>query len=164
MKIGDKVSVIDDDLRGTVTSVCAGNVTFSDEHGFTYTYPATKLAPVQESLYHHVPVEKKPEDTRKISKKHNRKPFILDLHFEKLASDPARYDSFERLLIQKQKLLETLDYCRKNHLKHLEIVHGIGDGILQQTVWETLEAQTGLEFYNKDILHHQSGAVIVHLQ
>lgn len=164
MNIGDRVSVIDDDLRGTVTSVHNGQVTFADEHGFTYTYPAAKLAPQQESLYYTLPVEKKNEDTRKISKKHNKKPFILDLHFERLAAHPERYSNFERLLIQKQKLLETLDYCRKNHLKQLEIVHGIGDGVLQQAVWEVLEAQTGLDFYNKEILHHQSGAVIVHLR
>lgn len=164
MKIGDKVSVIDENLRGTVTSVRAGHVSFEDEHGFAYTYPAKQLAPVLENLYQNVPVEKKQEDSRKTSKKHNKKPFILDLHFEKLVSDPSLYDSYERVFIQRQKLLETLEYCRKNHLKHLEVVHGIGDGVLQQTVWEVLEAQTGLEFYNKEILHHQSGAVIVHLR
>ena len=61
----------------------------------------------------------------------------------------------------KEKLLETIDFCRKNNLKKLEIIHGVGDGTLQKMVIDVLESQTGLDFYNKEILHHQSGALMV---
>jgi DNA-nicking Smr family endonuclease len=86
---------------------------------------------------------------------------VLDLHFQHLVKNPHDYDSFERLFIQKERLIETLNFCRKNNLKKLEIIHGIGDGVLQRMVWDVLESQTNLDFYNKDILHHQSGAVLV---
>lgn len=39
MKIGDKVSVVDEDLSGIVTSVNGNIVVFKDEYGFTYQYP-----------------------------------------------------------------------------------------------------------------------------
>jgi dsDNA-specific endonuclease/ATPase MutS2 len=68
--------------------------------------------------------------------------------------------SFERLFIQKERLVETINFCRKHNLKRLEIVHGIGDGVLQKMVFDTLESQTNVDFYNKEILH-QSGAVMV---
>ncbi|GAB0155719.1 hypothetical protein CHRYSEOSP005_09810 [Chryseobacterium sp. Alg-005] len=161
MKIGDKVSVVDEDLGGVVTSVKENIVVFKDEFGFTYQYPKEKLVPKNADLYDNIRVEKKPEPKKMISKKHQKNHLVVDLHFHHLVKNPNDYDSFERLFIQKEKLLEVLEFCRKNHLKRLEIVHGIGDGTLQKLVWDTLQSQTSIDFYNKEILHHQSGAVMV---
>ncbi|SHF22271.1 Smr/MutS family protein [Chryseobacterium takakiae] len=161
MKIGDKVSVVDEDLSGIVTSVNGNIVVFKDEYGFTYQYPKEKLVPKISDLYENIKIVKKAEPKKNISKKHQKNALVLDLHFHNLVKNPNDYDSFERLFIQKERLLETLSFCRKNHLKRLEIVHGIGDGVLQRMVLDVLESQTGLDFYNKEILHHQSGAVMV---
>mgnify|MGYP000867410903 CR=1 FL=1 len=161
MKIGDKVSVVDEDLSGMITSVKENMIVFKDEYGFTHQYPAQKVVPKNADLYAGVPVVKKPEPRKNISKKHDKSPMVLDLHFQNLVKNPHDYDSFERLFIQKERLIETLNFCRKNNLKKLEIIHGIGDGVLQRMVWDVLESQTKLDFYNKDILHHQSGAVLV---
>ncbi|WP_294244850.1 Smr/MutS family protein [uncultured Chryseobacterium sp.] len=161
MKIGDRVSVVDEDLSGVITSVNGSVVVFKDEYGFTYQYEKSQLVPKTSSLYENMQVVRKAEPQKAISRKHQRNPLVLDLHFHHLVKNPHDYDSFERLFIQKERLLETLGFCRKNHLKRLEIVHGIGDGVLQRMVWDVLESQTGLDFYNKEILHHQSGAVMV---
>ena len=40
MKTGDLVSVIDDNLRGTITNIKEKKVTIVDEHGFEYVYNA----------------------------------------------------------------------------------------------------------------------------
>lgn len=161
MNIGDQVSVVDEDLSGVVTSVNGNIVVLKDEYGFTYQYPKEKLVPKNPSLYENIKVVKKAEPLKTISKKHQKEALVLDLHFHNLVKNPNDYDSFERLFIQKEKLLSVLSFCRKNHLKRLEIVHGIGDGVLQKMVLDILESQTNLDFYNKDILHHQSGAVMV---
>lgn len=161
MKIGDKVSVVDEDLNGVVTSVKGNIVVFKDEFGFTYQYPKEKLVPKNSSFYEDIKVVKKQEPKKVVSKKHQKNHLVIDLHFHNLVKKPNDYDSFERLFIQKEKLLEVLEFCRKNNLKRLEIIHGIGDGILQKLVWDTLESQSNLDFYNKEILHHQSGAVMV---
>lgn len=161
MKIGDKVSVTDDNLEGVITSVNGNTVVFKDEFGFTYQYPKEKLVARTPDLYKNINVEKKFEYSPPKSKKHNNSPYILDLHFHKIAGAEKITNSFERLFLQREKLLETLDFCRTHRLKRLEIIHGIGDGTLQKMVWDVLESQTNLDFYNKDILHHQSGAVMV---
>lgn len=161
MRIRDQISVLDEDLSGIITSVNGNIVTFKDEYGFTYQYPKEKLVPKNASIYENIEVVKKTEPRKVVSKKHDKNPLILDLHFHNLVKNPNDYDSFERLFIQKEKLIETISFCRKNHLKRLEIVHGIGDGVLQKMVWDVLESQTSLDFYNKEILHHQSGAIMV---
>ena len=164
MKTGDLVSVIDDNLRGTITNIKEKKVTIVDEHGFEYVYNASELVVQEATIYNEMQTVMKKERSKPTSKKHDKKPFILDLHFETLVKKTTDYDSFERLFLQKQKLLQTLDYCRKNNLKKLEIIHGIGDGVLQSMVFEVLESQTHLEFHNKEILHHQSGTVLVYFR
>ncbi|WP_172283628.1 Smr/MutS family protein [Chryseobacterium sp. LAM-KRS1] len=161
MKIGDQVSVVDEDLSGVITSVKGNIVVLKDEYGFTHQYPKEKLVPKNASLYDNIKVVKKAEPQKITSKKHQKNHMVLDLHFHNLVKNPNDYDGFERLFLQKEKLIDTLSFCRKNHLKRLEIVHGIGDGVLQRMVLDVLESQADLDFYNKEILHHQSGAVMV---
>ncbi|WBV55882.1 Smr/MutS family protein [Chryseobacterium daecheongense] len=161
MKIGDQVSVVDEDLSGVVTSVKGNIVVLKDGYGFTHQYPKEKLVPKNASIYDNIKVVKKAEPKKITSKKHQKNHMVLDLHFHNLVKNPNDYDGFERLFLQKEKLIDTLIFCRKNHLKRLEIVHGIGDGVLQRMVLDVLESQTDLDFYNKEILHHQSGAVMV---
>ncbi|KIA88538.1 Smr/MutS family protein [Kaistella jeonii] len=164
MKIGDLVSVIDDQLKGKIVAVNAKKVIIEDEHGFEYEYHSSELVLQEAAIYDQIKTIQKKEVSKSISKKHDKKPFVLDLHFENVVKKDADYDSFERLFLQKEKLIQTIDYCRKNNLKKLEIIHGIGDGVLQQMVHEVLENQTNLEFHNKEILHHQSGTVLVYFR
>ncbi len=164
MKIGDKVAVIDDQLKGIIKTIKGMKVVIEDEHGFPYEYEQSELVLQQAEIYDRISTVQKEENKKFISKKHDKRPFILDLHFENLAKGSTKIDSYERLFIQKEKLLNTLEYCRNNNLKRLEIIHGIGDGVLQKMVHDVLESQTNLEFHNKEILHHQSGTVLVYFR
>lgn len=161
MKPGDRISLIDDDMKGTVTVVKGDMVTFVDEHGFTHEYPKNKVVFQNPELYEGKPVVKKEVPTTKKSKKHQQTLKVLDLHFENLVSNPAEHNAFERLLIQKEKLEEAMAYCRQNQFKKLEIIHGIGDGVLQHMVFDYLRGQTGIDFEDHDFFYHQTGSVMV---
>lgn len=161
MKIGDQVSVIDEDLKGKVTSVNGNTIVFKDEHGFTHQYKKEKLVLQVGEIYDEVKTVLKKETSKSVSKKHNKNHWVLDLHFENLVKNPSEYDSFERLFIQKQKLMETVEFCRKNKLKQLEIIHGIGEGVLQKMVYDYLIGQTNIEFEEGDFFYHSTGNVVV---
>ncbi len=164
MKIGDKISVIDDDLKGTITSVKGAVVVFKDEHGFTHQERKEKVVLQNPEIYENVAIVRKAEAPKPLSKKHNRKHLVLDLHFENLVKNPSDYDAFERIFMQKEKLEETIAFCRTNNLKKLEIIHGIGDGVLQRMVHDYLVGQTNLEFDDHDFFYHQRGSVMVTLR
>lgn len=164
MKIGEKVSVIDDDLKGIITSVKGETIVFKDEHGFTHQFNKTKLVLQNPSIYENLKPFQKTETSKSISKKHNKKHLVLDLHFENLVKNPNDYDSFNRIFIQKEKLREMMDFCRKNNLKKLEIIHGIGDGILQKMVYDYLLGQTDIEFEDQNLFYHSSGSVMVNFK
>ena len=86
---------------------------------------------------------------------------LLDLHFDKLVKNPQEYDPWERLFIQKEKLQETLDFCRANKIKNLEIIHGLGDGTLQNMVYEVLKNSVHIEFEENEFFKHSSASVRV---
>ena len=161
MKVGDLVSVIDENLKGKVLKIIAQQVKIEDEHGFTYNFSKDKLTIIDAHLYENSPIIRKNEAPKVVLKKHNKAPLKLDLHFETLVKDPSGYEAFERLMIQREKLLETIDFCRKNHIKKLQIIHGIGDGVLQKMVYDVLEGLTNIEYDSDGFFYHQSGNVEV---
>lgn len=164
MKIGDQISVLDENLNGIITSVHGNKVVFKDEFGFTHQYPKEKLVIRNSDLYENIHVEKKAEMPKPKSQKNQKNHLVLDLHFDKLVNNPTDFESFERLFIQKEKLLETLEFCRNNNLKKLEIIHGIGDGVLQNMVFDVLKSQLNLEFEDHEFFYHSSGSVMVKIR
>lgn len=162
MKINDAVSLIDQDLHGTITSVHGEWVVFKDSHGFTHKHHKSELVPMDTSLYENMEVNPKKEPLKTTSKKHRTTHLVLDLHFDKLVSNPLAYESFERLFLQKEKLIETIEFCRTHRLKKLEIIHGLGDGVLQKLVVDYLENAMDLEFHHTQILAQQSASILVY--
>lgn len=163
MKIGDSVSVLEEDLRGKIISILGDVVQVEDSFGFTYSFPKNKILPQNQSFYDEIPVVKKEEPKRNISKKHTKNVFQLDLHFDQLVSNPNEYDSWERLFIQKEKLQNTLDFCRENRIKNIEIIHGLGDGTVQEMVYQVLHSAIDIEFEENEFFKHSSGSVAVNI-
>lgn len=161
MKIGDRVSVIDEDLSGKIISILGDEIQLKDEHGFEYFFHQSRVVVQNEAFYHNISVIQKEETTKNISKKHAKNEMVLDLHFDKLVKKSQEYDSWERLFIQKEKLQETLNFCRANKIKNLEIIHGLGDGTLQNMVYEVLKSSAHIEFEENEFFKHSSTSVKV---
>ena len=92
MKIGDKVSVIDEDLEGTLVSVKDKTAVFEDSHGFRHEYPLAQLVLRGNLIYDEVPLTKKEETKKNISQKHQKNAMKIDLHFDQLVKNPNEYD------------------------------------------------------------------------
>src|SRR5690606_38029539 len=112
VKIKDQVSVIDENLSGTVTSVHGNRVVHINDYGFIHTFSKDRLVLRDHSLYENLQLQKKPEPVKSQSRNHHKKHFVLDIHFGKMVTHTECYESFERLFIQKEKLLEATAYCR----------------------------------------------------
>lgn len=161
MKVGDLVSIIDEDFRGKIIALKGNSAIIEDEHGFEHEVEIKKLVPQNHSIYDGIKIEKKQETFSKNSQKNKISERVLDLHFEKLVKNPHDFEPWERLMIQKENLIENLEFCRQNFIKKLTVIHGIGDGILQEMVYDVLRGFAGIEFEEHDFFYHSSGNVEV---
>lgn len=161
MKIGDLVSVIDDNLKGKISGVQENLVQIEDEHGFVYEIEKDKIVLYNHNIYDEIFITTKKEYSEKLNKKSEINTQSIDLHFEKLVKNPTDFESWERMMIQREKLIEKLEFCRVNNLKKLNIIHGIGDGTLQNMVHEILRGFANIEYEDHDFFYHSSGTVEV---
>ena len=161
MKIGDSISYLNEKKTGTVVAINRNLVKILDEYGFTEEVGLNEIVLRDESLYSKTPIERKVEGFKIKSKKKSTATRTLDLHFHLLVKNPNAYSAQARLEIQKENLIEMLEYCRKNPIKKLNIIHGIGDGVLQDLVFEVLNGFAGIEYEDQNIFHQSSGNVEV---
>ena len=98
MKIGDSVSIIDENLKGKIISILGDEIQIQDEHGFEYFFHQSRVVVQNKNLYHDISVVKKEENTKNISKKHAKNEMVLDLHFDKLVKKSQEYDPWKPLI------------------------------------------------------------------
>ena len=163
MKKGDLVSVLDDDLKGVVISVRGTMVEIEDEHGFSHLFAKEKLVVYSHNIYDDFSDSSTEMLAKNTSKKHTQNIKTIDLHFDKLVSNPKNYESWERFFIQKEKLVDALEYCKANFIKKLIVIHGIGDGVLQDLVYEVLRGYPHIECEENEFFKHQSGSIEVRI-
>lgn len=159
MKAGDSISYLNEKKTGTIVSINKQMATILDEYGFKETVDLAEIVLRDEDLYAKISVSKKQEDNKVKSKKNAKATRTLDLHFQNLVKNPNSYSAQARLQIQKENLIETLEYCKKNPIKKLTVIHGIGDGILQEMVFDVLKGYSGIEYEDQNIFHQSSGNV-----
>jgi dsDNA-specific endonuclease/ATPase MutS2 len=161
MKKGDLISVLDETTKGKIISLGKHCAIIEDEFGFEHSIEISKIIPRESNLYDRTAISVKDILEKKASKKNSDNSRSIDLHFEKLVKNTSQFSAFERLQIQKETLIENLDYCRKNYIKKLNIIHGIGDGILQNLVYDYLKGYSGIQYEEDDFFFHSSGNVWV---
>lgn len=156
--IGDTVSVINDILWGKIISIENKTATIEDQQGFEFSCSVEELVPHTPDLYKDISIR-----TEKKAKKIDTPPSdAIDLHIHCLSSE-RNLEPWQRLFIQKQALIEGIARAKKSGRRKVKIIHGIGDGVVQQMVHDVLHFELRLEFHNEEILHHQSGSVVVYL-
>lgn len=162
MKIGDSVSVIDQNIRGQVKKMEKNLILIEDEHGFEYRFSPQELV-IHQNLYDNTAIETKDKNTFNPTKKSPPIP-TLDLHLSALPKKIQSVKGAERLFLQKVLLQDFLDKQMQLPVSKVSIIHGIGDGIVQKMVYEVLQNRADVEFDEDGFFYHETGAVNVYLR
>lgn len=142
---GDKVSVLDDDINGTVLSVENNRVTIESEDGFTMAFNTNELIKLNDykDLYrniesHHLNQVKKEKEIPKprsfVKEKKTSKEIPapeFDLHIEKLAKNFKSMSNYDILTLQTETAKRHIEFAIKNRIPKIVFIHGVGEGILK---------------------------------
>ena len=144
LKVGQKVSIVDQAERGVITDISGQRALVMREDGFDEWYPMFKLVGQNE-----INIEEPSEDKHQDSYVEVRQERVheVDLHIDNLKIDWKSIPKDKILSFQISSLYDEIQYARKNKYDVLIIIHGKGTGVLKQAVLDVLY-QKGLHEYS----------------
>jgi dsDNA-specific endonuclease/ATPase MutS2 len=177
MKIGDKVSVLDEDISGEVTAISKNKITIIDSDGFEYQYLEKELvydsndfSDLTFSLQNISEIisekeQKKNKNIPKVkSKDRSLPPMEVDLHIQQLVPKTRGLDNFEMLNIQLDTARYKITFAISKRIQRIVFIHGVGEGVLRYELHRLLKEYEGqLKFYDADYQKYGIGATEVYL-
>ena len=145
LKKGDKVVVMDDVLKGTVTFIDTDEVSIETSDGFIMKFSENELVKIgmeQSEIAKSVIVDmstsykedyKKQTNKIKIkSKKDGIPPMEVDLHIDKLTKSSRGMDNYDMLSLQMDTAKHKIEFAIRNRIPRIVFIHGVGEGVLKQ--------------------------------
>lgn len=174
-KIGDKVEVIEDNIRGKILSISEAQALVRTEDGFEMEFALNELVPqMVEQQINITGARQKQADfgkeerlkkQRKVTPKRPKTvpPMEVDLHIEKLVKDHRRLPHHELLEIQLDRAKRSLDLAIDKRIPKLVLIHGVGQGVLKTELEFLVGRYDGVSFQPADYQKYGQGAMIIHL-
>ncbi len=176
MKIGDKVSVLDEVVSGVITAIQEDKITILTSDGFEVQYNEKELV-IDNNEYSEIEImpwdiseiisekETKNNKNSKRIKPKERKlpPMEVDLHIHQLVPKTQGLDNFDILTIQLNTVKRQLDFAFSKKIQRIVFIHGIGEGVLRTELEFLLKRYDNLKFYDADYQKYGVGATEVYI-
>lgn len=175
MKIGDKVSVLDDAIDGVITTIVGDVVTISTEDDFEMQFPKNEIIVIDdlfsENSLQDIEIsqiisekeESKPKRVVRTRKKErNLPPMEVDLHIHQLTKNYKRMSNYDMLTLQLDTAKRQLEFAISKRITKVVFIHGVGQGVLKSELEFLFNRYEGLKFYEADYQKYGQGAMEVY--
>jgi hypothetical protein len=165
-EFGQKALKIDDQSYVTIKNQQGNRYLVIDEFGFENWLSANLLHLIDEpNIYQNSP-QITAKDAMKSSKKGKFEAefFVIDLHAEKLKSIIQQNPKWPLLALKIRHCEQQLDYAIQHRLSKIKIIHGMGDGTLQNAIYQLLSSKQGLEYDDDGFFKESMAYVLVYLR
>nr|WP_321234253.1 Smr/MutS family protein [uncultured Psychroserpens sp.] len=174
-KLGDKVSVLDDDIIGIVTEISDQTLIIETEDGFdmefsisevihakpinSRLFDTTDLKTViseKEQSYKHKSIKVKP-------KERNLAAMEVDLHIHQITTSNKHMSNFDMLNLQLDTARYKLEFAIKKRIQKVVFIHGVGEGVLKTELDYLFGRYDSIKFYPADYQKYGLGATEVYI-
>lgn len=167
-KAGDKVKFLHEKGGATVVSVISPyRVLVELVEGLEIEVPVSDIAPVKEMPISGITIESKESSHKKVkqtvSKPHASHEMEVDLHIEELTEDSHLMSNAQKLNLQLAHFQNSLDKAIRGHIRKIVFIHGVGNGILRQSIRDILKRYQGVEFSDGSYRKYGAGATEVRI-
>jgi len=176
--IGDKVSVLDEDVNGVVVAVKGKEVTIETEDGFVMTYFVNELLKMNKSSnlmdsiqrinIGEVVKEKEIPKPRSFVKEPKDKREIpapeFDLHIEKLVPNKRGMSNYDILTLQSETAKRHIEFAIRNRIPKIVFIHGVGEGVLKSELDFLLGRYDNIAFQDANYQKYGLGATEVFIK
>ena len=175
---GDRVSVLDEAVDGTVLSVKNNEVTIESDEGFTMTYLVNELIKINRSSdldlskisYNLNDIKKekeipKPRSFVKEKKSKHENPVPeFDLHIEKLVKNFRGMSNYDILTLQTETAQRHIEFAIRNRIPKIVFIHGVGEGILKAELDFLLGRYDNVSFQDANYQKYGVGATEIYFK
>lgn len=175
LRIGDEVSVLDDDLTGVIIHIFNDIITIETDDEFLLEFSKNQLIKIgdhgQLMSRHSWNSEIKDEDLRKPVKplkkgaktKKDRTVFEVDLHIDKLLPTSKGMSTFDILDFQVETAKRQFEFAIRKKIQRVVFIHGVGEGKLRLELEYLIKRYDGVTFSDGDYQKYGVGAMEVHI-
>lgn len=162
-KVGEKVAFLNEPGWGIVQEVLSNHqYKIEDEDGFSCVRYHSDLVPVYSQNFKVDKVEQEKQEVKKQSKKSGkRKPpevWKIDLHLDELVDSPGCVEFSRMLQIQMNHCRSFVQKAKKNGIRKVVVIHGVGQGVLKESVRKFSVEINAKEVYDADFRKYGRGA------
>ncbi|GGG50345.1 hypothetical protein GCM10010976_21900 [Bizionia arctica] len=176
-KIGDKVSVLDEDLTGLVVKILGDTITMEDENGFEMDFSKKELVLIKNESQlkrnsfldvslSDVINEKETVKRKTITKKPKERfepTMEVDLHIHQLTDKSSRMSNHDMLTLQLDTARKKLEFAIRNRIQKVVFIHGVGEGVLKIELEYLFGRYGNLKFYEANYQKYGLGATEVYI-
>lgn len=178
LKIGDTVSVLDEDLKGVITHISASIITLKTFDGFEMDFSASELIKIEgESNFRQqvfsntttddIISEKEQSNKKKstrIKPKDRSQPVLeVDLHIHKLTDSIKGMTNYDMLTLQLDTARQQLEFAMRKRIQRVVFIHGVGEGVLRMELETLFRRYDNLKFYDANLQKYGLGATEVYI-
>ncbi len=177
-KVGNKVSVLDEDLTGHIVSISGDVITIIIEDGFEMIFDKNELvlikneSELQSKSFTNVSFSellKEKESPRRKStvKKKVKERFQptmeVDLHIHQLTDNASRMSNYEMLTLQLDTAKKQLEFAIGKRIQKVVFIHGVGAGVLKMELEYLFGRYPNVTYYDANFQKYGLGATEVYI-
>ncbi len=175
LKIGDTVSVLDEDINGIITTINGTSLSIETVDGFVMEFRVTeviKTKPMESQLFSAMDVvtvinEKEAPFKRKsvrVKPKDRTLPAMeIDLHIHQITTSNKHMSNFEMLNLQLDTARHKLEFAIKKRIQKVVFIHGVGEGVLKSELDYMFGRYANIKYYAADYQKYGLGATEVYI-
>lgn len=138
-KTGDRVSFLDEPIKGIITETDQFKITVKSDEGFFYTCEAEdivltgNLEALLTNKVEKIVENKNRPVSQKIKNTAAKKipSMEVDLHIEQLVTGASRLQNHQILELQLQHAERKLAFAQQKKIRKIVFIHGVGEGVLR---------------------------------
>jgi hypothetical protein len=177
-KIGDIVTVLDEDLSGIVKIVTTDEITIETKDGFDLKFSPKELmkspnsSELRREAFSNTSVSEiitEKESFKKkrsvgIKPKERKLPAMeVDLHIHQLTNSTRGMANHDMLTLQLETAKRQLEFAIRKKIQRVVFIHGVGDGVLKLELQYLFGRYENVKYYDANLQKYGLGATEVYI-
>lgn len=177
LKIGDTVSVLDEDLTGEIVKISTSKITIETLDGFELVLSKAEVVKIERNSFENnifssksatkVLQEKEAFKKRKQTKVKPKERFQptmeVDLHIHQLTKSTKGMTKHDMLTLQIDTAKHKLEFAMRKRIQKIVFIHGVGEGVLKLELQYLFDRYANVKHYDANYQKYGLGATEVYI-